>query len=78
MTRRDPEQPRPEGRGIAQLVALPPGGDQRVDDDLLRIGVRSEDQIGDALDPAPVRDQQLIDRLGPSVAQIPGEPLVQA
>jgi len=40
--------------------------------------VRSEDQIGDALDAAPVRDQQLIDRLGPSVAQIPGEPLVQA
>jgi hypothetical protein len=39
--------------------------------------VRSEDQVGDALDPAAVDGQQLIDRLWPSVAELSGESLVQ-
>jgi hypothetical protein len=78
MARRDPQQPRGQGRGIPQVSDLAPGSDHRVDDDLLRIGVRSDDEERDALEPGPEVGQQLIERLGAPIAQVADQTFAQA
>jgi hypothetical protein len=52
------------------------GSDHRVDDDLLRIGVRSDDEVRD--EPAPVLGQQLVERLGAPIAQVADQTFAQA
>ena len=60
----DPQQPRPKALGVPELVAAIERGEQGVHQHVLRCRTIPEDQIGHALDLAPVPLEEVVEDLG--------------